>query len=271
PVLRCSALIDADFLKEMADELNDIHLQAVAQRSDLSDQTVEFLIDSGSADVHNKIALNMNVTLSFEALTKLMRSAASHREVEEALCGREDLPEKASDILMKRVARRLNQEVGSAANCLSREALRVALRTSDMDNGGEDSDTRGLSLEAFTTIARLSRDGRLEPEHLLEFARRRDFGAVIACFAKLAGIPATAARRLATQPSSEALAIATRAADLDRSVFDAIVALKKDAVFGLDANSGIEREFEEIDIDTAQTIMTFHSARRGKAARIRNA
>ncbi|NND50524.1 MAG: DUF2336 domain-containing protein [Rhizobiales bacterium] len=271
PALRCSPLIDAGFLDDIAHELSDLHLQTVAERCDLSEDTVQFLIDKGTPDVHVKIAHNLNINLTIEALTKLMRSAATRNDVEEALCGREDLPEKASDILMKRVARRLNQEVGSAANCLSRDALRVALRTSDASNGTEEADTRGLSLEAFTTITRLSREGRLEPDHLLEFARRRDFGAVIACFAKLANIPASAARRLATQPSTEALAVATRAADLDRNVFNAIVALRKSALFGQDQEDAAESQFEEMPVDMAQTIMTFHSARRGKFARLRSA
>ena len=271
PVLRWSKLVDAQLLKEVIDQIDNQSLQVVAQRSDLTDDTMALLIDSGDARARASLAHNCNVTLSDALVAKLLQCSQNDVAVEEALCGREDLPEEAGQMLMRRVSRRLREEVGSVAESLDEPALRLALRTTDSDHADKDSDTQGLSLDAFTTIMRLSRSGRLGAEHLKSFIESGDMGAVIACFANIAGIQATVARRLILQPSNEGLAVAARAAKLDRSVFQAIVDLKKSLKISDEVQSHSGTDFDEVEVDTAERVMNFHSARRTKITTFKRA
>jgi uncharacterized protein (DUF2336 family) len=261
PVLRWSNFVDASFLDEIISQIGDEHLQAIAQRSDLSLEFVEQLIDRGSAEVHKKVAHNTGAPLSNIAIVKLFKTAARQRAVEEALCGREDLPEDASELLMRRVSKRLRDEVGTIADKLEPPALRLALRTSDADNGAHESDTQGLSFDAFITITKRARSGRLKPEDLLEFIRKRDLGAVIACLAYLAGIHPTLARRVVLQSSSEGLAVAARAADLDRETLEALATLRREMRLSKALPERLTDTFGNVETDAAKNIMKFHSRR----------
>jgi len=271
PVLRWSALVDETFLEELCGVADDEHFQVAAQRSDISQPMVEWLAERAMPIVDLSLAHNLQAPLSRRALTRLMKTAAVRRDVEEALCGREDLPDSAAEILMRRVSQRLNMEVGSPAQRLSPSELRLALRTGDMDNGSQDGDTRGLSLETLSLITRLSRAGQLNTDHLLEFIHRGDLGAVSACFSRLAGVPTTVARRLVLQSSSEGLAVAARAAKLDRKVFDALLQLKTAKRLSDSPPARLSQKYDDVAVETAQSVMSFHSARRGRTARFQRA
>jgi uncharacterized protein (DUF2336 family) len=264
PVLLWSKLVDAKFLEDILGRVSDAHLQVVSRRSVVSIEMADVLIRRGSPTVHARLARNANLSLTLGMLNTFMALAAKQVGVEEALCAREDLPEKASEILTQRVGRRLRSEVGSAAEVLSPSALRLALRTRDTDNAAKDSDTQGLSLEALTTITRLSRSGRLTGDHLTDYIRQGEMGAVIACFAKLAEIQPAVARRLILQPSNEGLAVAARAAQLDRSVFEAMVGLKSEMRMSDDSPTAAPEAYDEVPVETAKQIMTFHAACRAR-------
>jgi uncharacterized protein (DUF2336 family) len=271
PVLRWSALVDETFLQELCGVAGNEHLQVAAQRSDISPPMVEWLAERSVPIVDLALAHNLQAPLSRRTLMQLMKTAAVRRDVEEALCGREDLPDSAAGILMRRVSQRLDMEVGSPARRLSPSELRLALRTGDMDNGSQDGDIRGLSLDTLSHITRLARSGQLTTEHLLEFIHRGDLGAVAACFSRLAGIPTTVARRLVLQPSSEGLAVAARAAKLDRTVFDALLQLKTAKRLSSSPPAELSQKYDDVAVETAQSVMSFHSARRGRAVRVRRA
>jgi len=189
PVLSLSPALNDRDLALVAESHGMAHLEAIADRRELSEAVTEVLVSRGDDRTRVKVARNPGARLGDGALAKLAAQAMSDPEMSMALIGRSDIPESVAAKLPIRAP--VAVAVGSVAGVApERQSNAYWLAQHDFESGWE-------------RVLRLG--GEAASERLLnQFAAEDRFAEAVAVFALLTGIdPEEASHflvRLDTEP-----------------------------------------------------------------------
>lgn len=267
PILSFASRLDEATLVDVARNYGDDHRLAVARRPQLTEALTKALLVHGTSDVAVALASNPSVTFSDDSIELLARRARKCPLLEEALCGRDDLPQSVSHRLMRAVSMRLQLQVGRMMVDFDAETTRLALRTTDAEATYEVTDRFALSQAAILEVARLADARQLTERKLHEFITAGRLECVTCAFARMTGLEPAVARRVLHDPASETLAVAARAVPLAPDTYRALIVLISGANRpDDDVLDALVAAFEAISVRSARKVMLFHKRRRKIAA-----
>jgi uncharacterized protein (DUF2336 family) len=237
PIIAASPILtDADLVLIIR-HASSAHQHVVARRPAIGARVSEALIEHGNDNVLGALLANQSAVIPLESLRLLLNRAALNVSLRPALVTREDLPDEILEPLYQMVSGALRAHL--AANydldpALIDDTLPGALadaRQAVLDVA-DDNEAHALNL-----VDKLDRAKTLGPGFLVKALNEGQKSIFIHGFARLLKSNAEALRRLVALDDPRALALATRAINIDRRVFlDIYKVLRPDKTMTFDAS-----------------------------------
>jgi uncharacterized protein (DUF2336 family) len=226
-LLRSPVLTEEDFLR-LIEEASVAHQETIAARPQIGGAVTEALARSETESVLTALLANVTAHISPIAFEVLVEKAERHRAIQEPLVRRADLPPSSaekltlvvSDALKKFITQRFpiegNKLRQSFVDATSRLAKPAPLQ-------------HGISEGGNKLIEKLAASGQLKPSFLLRVLNQGQIDLFDAGLAKLLGLPLVGLRNRLYQGGPKAVALACRAVGIDRSVFQTVYSLSRNA------------------------------------------
>lgn len=263
PILRTStALTEADLL-HVAQSHGQEHLQAISQRSEVSEAISDVIVQRGDDSTLGVLLRNDGASLSRQAHEVAVDRAVANKSLHEAVLDRSSLPIDLLNEMYFVVEARLRNKILERNAAVDPAVLEAALA-----NGRKQLATRDGALpadyqESEKAVRQMLARRAITPPVLAGMLRNRETTKFMIALAEQAGIDFHTARRILDRRELDALAIVCKAADFDRSLFLTFAVL----VLDKDANAmGRAREYgelySELPRESAQRTLRFWRMRR---------
>ena len=242
PILMDSGILRDVDLVEIVRSRSREHRLVVALRDDVSEAVSDALVDTGEPDVIVELLKNNDARLSRRATEYLVAESRRIDRFREPLIQRRDLPPDLALKMYWWVSAALRRHI------LTRYSL-DALRLDDAIVGATENaldqlrrEPASASEQAAALVAQLDDDRALTPGFLIGSLRAGRFPVFLAGFARHCRVSAATAREILLDGGMETLAVACKAADIDRRDFATIFMLTRRM-----ADGRISRETAEVN------------------------
>jgi uncharacterized protein (DUF2336 family) len=227
-LLRSPVLTDEDFLR-LIEESSIAHQETIARRPQISGPVTEALARCESETVLAALLGNATARISPVAFEILVGKAKHLRTIQEPLVRRVDLPPTSaekltlfvSDALKTFITQRYSIEGNRLRQSFVDATSRLA-KPAPVPNGSISEGSNKL-------IEKLAASGQLRPSFLLRVLSQGQIDLFDAGLAKLLDIPLMGLRNRLYQGGPKAVALACRAVGIDRSVFQTVYSLSRNA------------------------------------------
>lgn len=267
PVLKRSEALTEDDLLGIIKQRGQDHMRAITKRRDVPEKLTAELVARGDEGVLVSLAENRGAKLSNDSMEKLVGHARSMKSLQKPMTDRFDLPPKlltkmyffVSAALKKEILKRSDMLdpalIDEAVNANRKEILKTAVR---------DAQSEVSSAQQFIQEkAQANQINESLLKELMEMKRSTEF---LLAFSHVVGIDTSTAQAVLKDKSWESLAIASRAANLERATFAKIV-------FGLQRDSKEQNKalrildlYLKIPQEAAERVMRFWRVRSQSAA-----
>jgi uncharacterized protein (DUF2336 family) len=265
PILQQSRrLADRDLL-EIAETKSQAHLLAISSRSGIAETVTSVLVRRGDQAVARSIAENHGAKLSNDSFTVLVGKAEDDDTLAETVGLRPDIPPALFRDLVLRATAVVQQRLFVSATPDTQIEIRSVLArlTNELN---VKAAPRDFSL-AHRAVAALSQEGRLDEEHLLEFAKARRYEETVVALSELCKVPVEVVDRLMTGERPDPILILCKSAGWGwptaRAIIAARLGRKANSSQGLDAAFS---NFERLTAATAARVIRFWQMRPQGAA-----
>lgn len=262
PVLKRSEALTEDDLLGIIKQRGQDHMRAITKRREVPEKLTAELVARGDEDVLVSLAENRGAKLSSDSMEKLVGHARSVKSLQKPMTDRFDLPPKlltkmyffVSAALKKEILKRSDMLdpalIDEAVNANRKEILKTAVR---------DAQSEVSSAQQFVQEkAQANQINESLLKELMEMKRSTEF---LLAFSHVIGIDTSTAQAILKDKSWESLAIASRAANLERATFAKIV-------FGLQRDSKEQNKalrildlYLKIPQEAAERVMRFWRVR----------
>ncbi|MDP6563896.1 MAG: DUF2336 domain-containing protein [Alphaproteobacteria bacterium] len=251
PVLRDADLIEVVRHRTMQHQL------AVAIRKDVSEEVSAALVEFGSEDVIVTLLNNQDARISNNVLEYLAEESKRIDAYQKPLVRRPDLPDLLAERMYYWVSAAVRNYIVDNFD-IDVDDLDDQMSAAVSDAIGESEDTDGAAAERL--VDQLFNAGDLSAEFAMKSLRQGQISIFEFAFAKLIGIRPVLARRIIYEPGGEALGIACRAINLDRSAFLQIYHLTRkardsEARLSKDEVVTLTKFFESVTQDSAFLVL----------------
>jgi uncharacterized protein (DUF2336 family) len=227
-ILRSRKLTDRDLLAFIA-EADELRQTLCAQRAHIGEPVTDVLARSDAESV--LVALVRNATAriapgTFETLVEKSRRIAS---IQEPLVKRDDLPQTLANRMCGWVSDALKVYLADSGKLHPKAAgaaLGSATAAVKFESAAGASDAEG---NARKLVEKLATAGQLGAGFLLRVLQQRQFDLFDLAFAKILELPVPEFRRTFYLGGPRAVALACRAAGIDKSVFATVFNLSRSA------------------------------------------
>ncbi|MFC7050247.1 DUF2336 domain-containing protein [Emcibacter nanhaiensis] len=228
PVLMLSKLLDDKNLIKIIRHKTIQHQLSITARKHLSSGVCRELITTGNDRVVVSLLSNKDANIDNETLAGLVEQSRNREEIQAPLINREDLPRELCAQMYQWVSDSL-KEIILDTHSMSVEDINDIVSGTLREIETEDEKRAGLLSAEENLIEKLSKAGKLGPAFLMKSLSQGQVSLFEAGFAKLANIPKDIMSSILYDRGSEALAIACRAINIDRSVFLTIYRMTREA------------------------------------------
>lgn len=224
PVLRRSEALTEEDLVRVIRQRGQEHMKAITKRREVPETLTSELVERGDEDVLVSLAENRGAKFSDDSMEKMVQQSRKLKRLQKPLTERFDLPPKlltkmyffVSSALKKEILKRSDMLdpalIDEAVNANRQKILTTAVR----DAQSEVADARKFISEKIQANA--VNESLLK--ELLEMRRATEF---LMAFSHVVGVDTSTAQAILKDTTWEALAIACRAAKLERATFAKIV------------------------------------------------
>ena len=265
PVLRCStALADADLIAIIR-QRGEAHRKAIARRRALSQTVTQALVELGGEDTLVALAKNQGALFSPETLHALTQKARRAPELQAPMTARYDLPPLILTQLYFFVPGPLKNDILARADMLDPSLIDAAETTNrhklyrQAQSGADLSEPRRFIAEKIAA-------GAINESLLKTLITERRPTEFLYAFAYITGVDFAAAQAIVKDKNFEALALACRAAGLERQSFARIVMSQRSAAGDQSKALRILDLYVKISQDCAERMMRFWRMGAGAAA-----
>ncbi len=267
PVLKRSEALTEEDLLSIVRQRGQEHMRAITKRREVPEKLTAELVARGDEEVLVSLAENQGAKFSSDSMEKLVNHARSVKTLQKPMTERFDLPPKlltkmyffVSSALKKEILKRSDMLdpalIDEAVNANRKKILKTAVR----DAKSEVTAAHQFVQEKAT--ANQINESLLK--ELMEMKRSTEF---LLAFSHVTGVDTSTAQAILKDKSWESLAIASRAAGLERATFAKIV-------FGLQRDNAEQNKalrildlYLKIPQEAAERVMRFWRVRSQSAA-----
>jgi uncharacterized protein (DUF2336 family) len=266
PVLRQSSRLDARMLVANARSKSQQHLLAISKRKSISDDVTDVLVMRGAADVVKSVAANGGARLSGSGFLHLLKRSEKDHILAEHLGLRKDIPRHLFQQLISKasdeVKRKLAQE---------RPEMEIQIEAVVADVTGTFHARFGPASKNYfaakRTVGKLHQYGRLNEDHLFEFAHSLKFNETAVALSLLCVLPIDVVERALVDNNREAILILAKALDLSWTTTMSLLFLGA-ANYRITARDleNMKSEFFRLNVETSKQVLIVYRSRKETAA-----
>jgi uncharacterized protein (DUF2336 family) len=224
PVLERSEVLQDQELIEIIHQRTLEHQLVIAMRKSVSANVSTALVETGNADVIEKLLENRDARISRATMDYLVEESKRIDRYQNPLLGRPDLPAELASRMYWWVSAALRTHILERFD-LDPTALDEAI-TRTVESAIDDD----AQVHKAAELARRLHDAKaIDSKLLVKSLRKGEVSLFEALFAQLVELPAQLVRRFIFEPGGESLAIASRAVDIDKGDFASIFLLSRAA------------------------------------------
>jgi uncharacterized protein (DUF2336 family) len=247
PILTMSAALRDKDLIEIVRHKTRQHQLAVASRAQLSQAVSHAVAEAGSADVVAELLKNPSASIATATYAYLADRAQKETELQAPLLHREDLPGDIAARMYGWVASELKTYIETKYR-VAPQVLEAPLLESLQEVAAEHRPEIAWDEAAFKLADAIKAERLNDPSVLARLLKNGHVSLFEALFARYLNIGIRLARRIVYQPDGRALAVACRAAGIERAVLSALLELvKAEPVAALDLFRRISPQ-ESLDV-----------------------
>jgi uncharacterized protein (DUF2336 family) len=261
PILQHSSLLSDDDLIAIVLAKGAEHHLAVTQRSSVSERVSDALVMRGDDEVVARLLRNEGARLSRQAYEQVFDRAKVNPALHEPAVGNAGAPPgllneiyfEVSEKLRKAILARneeLDPKVLDEALAQSRERMAMAAGALPADYAEEQA-----------WIARRRLRGAVPPGELVQMLRDGHRTRFTILFADILGLPFHVVRKLVDKPDLDGMAMACRAADVERPAFVTIAVLTAGGDKALGQAEKLGGLYHDVPLEAARRAMRFWKMR----------
>lgn len=224
PVLRRSeALSEADLLSIIRQRGQD-HMKAISARREVTETLTAELVERGGDEVLVTLASNQGAKFSPDAMERMVDCARTVKDMQKPMAERFDLPPQLLTKMYFFVSSALKKEILKRSDMLDPALIDEAVKTNRrkiLAEAVRDAETEVAEARKF--ISEKIRANAVNESLLKELIEMRRATEFLLAFSHVVGVDASTAQAIMKDKTWEALAIASRAAGLERATFAKIV------------------------------------------------
>ena len=262
PVLRRSRTLTEDDLIRIIRQRSQEHLMAISQREDVPEAVTDELVERGGENVLVSLAENPKAKFKEQAMEKMVAHSRSMRRLQKPMANRVDIPPKLLTQMYFFVSSALKKEILKRSDMLDPALIDEAVTANRKKILSESvRDVREEVTSANKVIEDRIRANSINEAFLKELIEMRRSTEFLLAFAHFVGVDTSTAQAILKDKTWESLAIASRAAGLERTTFAKIV-------FGLQRGHDEQNKalrildlYLKIPQDAAERVMRFWRVR----------
>ncbi|MFN3960792.1 MAG: DUF2336 domain-containing protein [Parvularculaceae bacterium] len=266
PILERSAAITEEDLIQVVQQRTQDHMKAISRRREVSELLAAELVERGDREVLVTLAGNQGARFSGDTMTRLVEHSRTISDLQTPLTERYDLPPHLLTQMYFFVSSALKREILKRSDLLDPALIDEAIegnRVRILKQAVSEADAEVGDARKF--VEAKIRSNQLNETLLKDLIDHKRSTEFLLCFAHYVGVDPSTAQRILSDRSFESLAIACRAAGLERSTFAKFV-------FGL--QKGIEDQQKSLRVldlylkvpqEAAERVMRFWRVRSGAA------
>ena len=218
PVLSQTPVLEDDDLLMVARVCGPQHLEAIAERSEISALVTNELMRLGGIEVWERLARNNGAILGERAVAFLVNRAKENARIQISLIDRQDLPESTIAKLVSEAGAVVRAHLHHTGRSHFVKQLEKAEATT-AERIREGANFTGMDFEAvFDKVMQERQQVRLSWHHLMDAANRDDFPRTCAVFACLSGMRLEEVIHWLSRSEVEPAIVAFKALGLNREL-----------------------------------------------------
>ncbi len=267
PVLRRSEALTEEDLLQIIRRRGQDHMHAITKRRLVPEKLTAELVERGGEEVLVSLAENRGAKFSDDSMEKMVNHARSMKRLQRPMTDRFDLPPKLLTKMYFFVSSALKKEILKRSDMLDPAIIDEAVKTNRsriLKEAVRDAQSEVAAARQFISDkATANQINESLIKELIEMKRATEF---LLAFAHIVGVDSSTAQAIMKDRTWESLAIASRAAGLERATFAKIV-------FGLQKDSTEQNKalrildlYLKIPQEAAERVMRFWRVRSQSAA-----
>lgn len=224
PILeRSPALTEEDLIRVIRQRTQD-HMKAISRRREVSPTVSAELVERGGTEVLVALAENKGARIAGETMNRLVEHSRSAPELQAPLTDRYDIPPNLLTQMYFFVSSALKREILKRSDLLDPSLIDEAIegnRAKILKQAVDDAHSGLAAARKF--IEEKINAGLLNETLLKDLVDSRRSTEFLLAFAHYVGVDPSTAQRIVQDKTFESLAIACRAAGLERSTFAKVV------------------------------------------------
>jgi len=262
PILERSQVLSEQDLVDVARTQSQEHLRAMSNRTDLSERVTNAIVETADDDTLGILARNDSAILSRASHEVLVDRAAQNPSLHEAVVQRASLPIDLLNEMYFMVEAQLRATILARNEDMDPKALEQALATSRKRLAAQAGALPPDFEEAEAFVRGLMARKAVTPNVLAKMLREGQRTHFILALSESADIDFHTARRVIERKDLDALAILSKVAGFDRTLFltFAILLLNSKEAMGRAAQYG--RLYNDLTLETATRTLRFWRVRR---------
>jgi len=258
PILQNSELLTDQDLAQIIRLHGKAHLAAIAQRKPLNDELTANILEHANEEIIDSLLENDEADFSRSTFEMLAERAKTNPHLQEALAARQDFPPDLLNRMYFYGDEELKHSIMQRNAQLDDEQIdQILIASEDKDEFDEDISQESLT-PAEKFILEKERSDEFNEQLMVSLLRDHQMKEFIAGFSRISGLQLKTAQQVIQDSSAEPLAIACRAAEIERSTFSTIVLLSDE--FRSDdpeRTHELLSLYDKVDDDTAKRTMRF--------------
>jgi uncharacterized protein (DUF2336 family) len=262
PVLKQSPVLGDNDLVELARSKGQLHLEAIASRSHVSEKVSDVLIDRGNSEVLTTVARNFGARFSSRGYKTLLSKAESDANIASALITRPDLSPEMFRKLVAQATATVQQRLLTVADPSMKEQLQGVIQAISVQITSNADRRISIGDGPAPSQLKVLDKGKLRAE-LIDYATAGRLAESTTALATISGLPADTIRRLLTQQEHDATLIVCKASGLGWLTVRAVLELSAGTKGDIGVSSaGYLDQYNRMSRESAERVIRFLKVRK---------